>query len=208
MNTDGVWGALPQAPWDRLSRIHGSCHSSMVGLVAGWWVSLSPDHYVLDGAPGYRSRRNADAVLCDSSGPVGVVEVEGYSYLTKAGTIGHYLTPDDCHKALRGLHLGVLVMYAAKATRRQGETNLLSGEVASIDRCLESVREITGRLAGTEMLVVAIDKRYDGQVPPVRGISEYHHCTVSRITALRFVGGEEVARAPLLQTSVLSPGGG
>lgn len=192
MSTNEVWEALKDAPWERLSRIHGNCHSSMIGLITGWWVGLCPDHYVLDGAPGYISRENADAILCNATGPVGVMEVENTLFRTKAETIGHYLTPDDCHKALRGIHLGVLLMYPVEVTRRQGETDLLSGDVVAVNEGLESVREITKGRPGTEMLVVAVDKIYEVHVPAVRELSGYHHCRVRRVRALRFVGGGEV----------------
>ena len=200
MQQHDLWAALPSVPWDTLSRIHGNCHSSMIGLITSWWVGLCPDHWALDGPPGYRSRRVADALLCDASGPVGVLEVEGTAYPGKADTIGHYLTPEDHHVALDGIRFGILVLYPVTVTRRDGETDLLSGGVPGVQECLERAGEITGRLTDTEIIVVAVDKRYEADVHPVRRISDlgYHRCRVSRVRAVGFVGGNEVCAPEIL----------
>lgn len=195
MRTDHIWDALPSVPWPTLSRIHGNCHSSMIGLITAWWVGLCPDHAALDGPPGYRSRRVADAVFCDASGPVGVLEVEGTDYPGKADTIGHYMAPEDRHEALCGVHFGMMVLYPVTVSRRQGETDLLRGDVPGVRECLEKTRVITGRPPDTEIIVATIDKRYEADVHPVRRISDigYHHCRVSRVRAIRFAGGNEVS---------------
>ena len=195
MQQHDLWAALPSVPWDTLSRIHGNCHSSMIGLITSWWVGLCPDHWALDGPPGYRSRRVADALLCDASGPVGVLEVEGTAYPGKADTIGHYLTPEDHHVALDGIRFGILVLYPVTVSRTQGETDLLGGNAGGVGECLEAAKEITRELPRTGIVVAAADKRYEAGVHAARKISDlgYHHCRVSRVRALLLAGGETVS---------------
>ena len=65
--------------------------------------------------------------------------------------------------------------------------------------CLEVVKEVTRRLAGTEILVVVIDKRYEQHVCSVREVSSYHRCTVSRFTGIRFAEGQEKERGTFVE---------
>ena len=201
-----VWDALPSVPWQRLCRIHGNCHSSMIGLITGWWVDLDDRNWVLDGAPGYRSRRDtdppryqsprADAIFCGPSGPVGVLEVEGNPdrYEGRAETIGHYMGLEgDRHAELEGIRFGLLVLYPVQATRKQGTTEMV--KVPEVAECLQRAGQITKELSSTELIVVVIDKMIEPDLHPVRSRSEYHRCTVCRVNGIRFAGGDEMERA-------------
>lgn len=191
MSTNEVWEALKDAPWERLSRIHGNCHSSIIGLITGWWVDQGDDYEALEGPPGFRSRRNADAVLCRDSLPVGVLEVEGSQYAKKARTIGRYLCPVGRHKELEGVGFGILVLYPISVSKKTGETSLLS--TPAVKQCLERTKEITRMLDGSQVFVVAVDKRYEPEVGPVRTICQngYHRCRASRVQVVRFEAGDE-----------------
>ena len=69
---------------------YGGSHSTLIGLLAAWWIVLSPtEHSVLDGAPSHGSGNAGwcDLMLCATDVAVGVVEVEGTKPLEKLRTL-------------------------------------------------------------------------------------------------------------------------
>ncbi|MBW1997559.1 MAG: hypothetical protein JRJ29_06285 [Deltaproteobacteria bacterium] len=85
MRLDGqnVLRSLRNVRWNVAGKTYGNNHSTLIGLLVDWWVSVSPDcHWALEGGPanGYKGkgvRGQCDGMLCANDEPVGVVEVEG-----------------------------------------------------------------------------------------------------------------------------------
>ena len=87
---DALLESLTAAQWSTAVRTYGSSHSTLIGLLAAWWIALSPtEHSVLDGAPSHGSGNAGwcDLMLCADDVAVGVVEVEGTKPLEKLRTL-------------------------------------------------------------------------------------------------------------------------
>ena len=106
---------LRKFKWDRLCKMYGSAHSSLIGFISTTWISQSQSHAVLDGAPsssrghGRRGQKNADILLCRQKKPYVIVEVESgaSNYLDKIRSIEGYLRNT---KEFNGVQFGLLVM--------------------------------------------------------------------------------------------------
>ena len=108
--------SLKNVRWKVLARTYGNSHSTLIGLLVDWWISMSPEyHSALEGGPtnGYEKkgvRGQCDAMLCYKNDPVGVLEVEGSRYGETARKIGRFF---DAKKVnYKSLKFGILLLYS------------------------------------------------------------------------------------------------
>lgn len=187
--------SLQCANWSVAARTYGSSHATLIGLMSEWWISLDPDsHTVLDGAPslGAGNAGWCDLMLCNSAGPLGVVEVEGTKPLDKLRTLEGYLKsskPD-----FQPLSFCILVAYAYFIRGRGASRAYPPAE--SPDVYAESLK-LSLRHPTKPVLLVAIDKTVDSNPGPTRATSPYHLGSVSLVTGIALAGGRELARQSL-----------
>ncbi|HEY4273570.1 MAG TPA: hypothetical protein VGM65_16340 [Candidatus Udaeobacter sp.] len=78
---------LKSLRWDVVQRVHGNAHHTLISLCVAWWISfgisLGKNYDAFeefsDGGGGERGegRGQCDAILCEGSVPIGMLEVEG-----------------------------------------------------------------------------------------------------------------------------------
>jgi len=104
--------------WDKLQRLYGSIHNSIIGFISTEWITLSEKNSVLDGAPNIEDddgKKYADLLLCEEDKPFIVVEVESSvsKYREKIDTIFRYLN----NKEFEGPVFGMMVMSNVNETQ-------------------------------------------------------------------------------------------
>lgn len=187
--------SLKFANWSVAARTFGSSHATLIGLMSEWWISLNPDsHTVLDGAPSFGAGNAGwcDLMLCNSAGPLGVVEVEGTKPLDKLRTLDGYLKSSKLD--LQSLSFCILVAYAYFIKGRGASRAYPPAE--SPDVYAESLK-LSLRYPTKPVLLVAIDKAVDSNPGPTRANSPYHLGSVSLVTGIALADGRELARQSL-----------
>lgn len=81
-------------PWEILSRCFGNFHSTLIGMVAQWWLQKRTSNIVLDAPFGIKvddkNVKYSDLLLYDKSDLKFIVEVEGTHPIDKIRTIRLY----------------------------------------------------------------------------------------------------------------------
>ncbi len=101
MNSQEIFDLIKKFDWNKLNKIYGCAHSSIIGFLSYEWLSLSKENSVLDGAPspitgiagGRKGQKNSDLLLCKNSEPFIPVEVETQvtKYETKLDSLNDYI---------------------------------------------------------------------------------------------------------------------
>lgn len=194
LRPENVYFALGTVDWKVARQTFGSSHATWIGLLVKWWVDLNPEsHWVLDGAPSFATGRagQGDAILCDSNGPAGVLEVEGSVPIVKIRTIEQYFKKR--RPELRSIWFGILLVYSYTPFGTGANRNYPPADDPSV---LDAAREASARNPGCTIIVLFLDKtfaRHNG----VRGISEYYSGTLTKVSGVLFTGGKEIQRSVL-----------
>jgi hypothetical protein len=110
--------------WDALSRVYGNFHSTLVGLITSWWVSLpGASRTAMESGPTFaphakgKGSQRCDALLLADGRAVGVLEVE-YLHIKRAMTrLRRYLGVTKQSYWPR-IEFGVFVAYAGRTVGR------------------------------------------------------------------------------------------
>jgi hypothetical protein len=194
MKLDGsqLLSSLNTAKWLTAAQTYGNDHSTLIGILIDWWISLDPQrHWALEGGPtnGYRQRGirgQCDALLCRDNDPVGVVEVEGSRYKLTARKIGNFFRAK--YQDLQTLQFGVLLLYSYQAQGR-GEARAYSS-VASSD-AIGEVKKITVAHQGKSVIIITLDKTYRKISSGIRSRNEYYRGDPSKIEGRLYTDGAE-----------------
>lgn len=197
---DALFESLTAAQWPTAVRTYGSSHSTLIGLLAAWWIALSPtEHSVLDGAPSHGSGNAGwcDLMLCADDVAVGVVEVEGTKPLDKLRTLDAYFS--SSRSEFGSIQFGLLMVYAYHVKGRGEARQYPPAETAEI---LSAARQVSAAHPNKALIVVALDKVVDRNLSTVRRGSPYHAGSFKRITAVLLASGSEVRRAVIFEAQV------
>jgi hypothetical protein len=197
-----VFESLSSARWHVAHRTFGSSHATLIGLLVDWWVSLSPDHTALDGAPshGKGNAGQGDVMFCRQEEPVGVLEVEGTKPLAKVESIVKYFNTE--RRELKSVWFGVLLLYSYAPFGRGEERQYRSAED---DGIIDAVQQATSPHPGRAIITIALDKEFSRIKSGVRSTSEYYSGTTRKVIATLFTGGKK-ARPIELFTPKAEPG--
>ena len=169
--------------WKRSSHDHRPAHS----MVGGTRPRTGLSTVRTDCNKGHSPR--ADAVLCDRTGPVGVIEVEGGKYAEKVQTIGYYF--DGLRPELNGIKFGILVLYVYMPKGKGLEKQFPPMDVPSV---LNAAANITSKHPGKAIVVVTVEKALETGLTGIRATRGYYSGVVSRCEGILIASGEEGGR--------------
>lgn len=196
---------LKAARWYVAARTIGNDHSTLVGLLVDWWITLGPgDHWVLEGGPGNGyteagARGQCDALFCRGSEAVGVLEVEGSRYVHTVRKLGSFFAARIPEYAT--LRFGVLVVYTYEPEGIGQDRRL---PVAVTPETLREVEAVTRTYPDHAVAVVTVDKRYVRQKSGLRARNEYYFGEPNQIRGLLYRGGRQVGSESFLDGTVAS----
>jgi len=201
---NALLNSLRGANWSVAAKTYGSSHATLIGLLAHWWINLSPgSHSVLDGAPSH-GEGNAgwcDLMLCANEVPLGVVEVEGTKPIDKLRTISAYFS--SSRLILSSLEFGLLLVYAYNARGRGIAKQYPPAQTAEV---LAAALHLSASHPSKTLIVLALDKVVDANPGAVRLSSLYHLGRFERIEATLLTNGQENHREVLFKSTDLNTG--
>lgn len=197
--------ALRSVRWKTVFRTYGNDHSTLVGLLVDWWVTLSPQkNFALESGPGIgggskgKGRGNCDAIFGENNCAVGVLEVEGPNEKKLRWCkekIGRFFGA----KEFKSLQFAILLVYsygpAGRGSKRQVK-EIPRGEIISL------TQEISEQYSDKGIVVITLDKHYDRKHTGIRAHSDYYKCTPTTIQGVLVAGGKEIA-----ELEIAEPGG-
>jgi hypothetical protein len=201
MNPKTAFQKLSTLTWSALLRTYGNAHSSYIGFFVNWWLSLSPDHAVLDPGPSYAlrikrgtnaSRGHCDSVFCVNDTPVGILEIEGLRPRHVIEKVGrHFESP---RVEFAPLSFGIICLYS---TRPRGRGPTRRFPPALPPELLADAKQLSQRFPDKGVILIDLDKRYQHIKSGARALSknEYYCFQVSRIHRRLLLGGHEVDNA-------------
>ena len=184
--------SLKKVHWDTAVRTYGSNHSTLIGLLVDWWISLSAKHSVLEGGPtnGYSrkgARGQCDALLCNGDNPIGVLEVEGTRHeftVKKIGTFFKAKLPE-----FKTLSFGIVLFYAYWPVGSGQERTFSKAFDANAKEIVATVSKKHPKKA---IIVISLDKKYQQKRKGVRRRTEYYKGQVNKIYGSVFMNGKEI----------------
>ena len=164
-------------PWGVLRDMRGNPHSSIIGLLSNWWITMADPNWILDGPPTSGNRRAADVILGSSNAPRIAVEVEGTRPLDKLESLRLYL--DSEHADLSSVSVGVLVSYAYPP------------EIPVIprDEIVEAARSVSAHVGNKWLILVELHKVRATVAADVMNRNNYYKYTFSQVDVGPMRGG-------------------
>lgn len=201
-NGQALLRKLKEAHWDVAVHTYGNNHSTLIGILADWWITMSPHtHTVLEGGPtnGYSRkgmRGQCDALLCKNNMPTGVLEVEGSRLEYTARKLGTFF--DRKNKYLQDLKFGILLLYTYAPDGRGSKRRFPK---AATDSALAEVISISKKHRGKPFVVITIDKNYERRIKGIRACNEYYRGVPNSIQGRLFFNGNEVGTLTYFELS-------
>jgi hypothetical protein len=184
---------LRNARWDTVAKTYGSSHATLIGLLVEWWISSNPDnHWALEGGLSFGRRPRGvgggicDALLCEGREAVAVVEVEGTRGVSTAQKIGKFFNAE--YEELETLRFAILLLYAYSPKGR-GPNRYMPP--ATDTETIEEVKKVSASYPDKLIIVVAVDKIYEGPQAGVRQHNKYYMSRLSQVNGSLYEGGEE-----------------
>jgi len=200
---------LRNARWDTVAKTYGSSHATLVGLLVDWWISSDSDnHWALEGGPSFGRRLKGvgggicDALFCEGREPVGVVEVEGTRGVSTAQKISKFFNAE--YQELETLRFAILLLYAYSPKGRGPDRYMPPARDAET---IEEVKRVSANYPDKPIIVVAVDKIYEGRREGIRGRSEYYWSKLGQVSGLSYEGGQESTSLTLYK-NLMSDGPG
>lgn len=164
-------------PWGVLKGMRGNPHSSIIGFLSNWWITMEDPNWILDGPPTAGNRRAADIVLGSSNAPRIAIEVEGTRYLEKLESLRLYL--DSEHADLSSISVGVLVSYAYPP------------EIPIIprDEIVEAARSVSAQVGNKWLILVELHKVSATVTADVMNRNNYYKYAFNQIDVGPMRGG-------------------
>jgi hypothetical protein len=187
--------SLKRTRWDVAANTYGNNHATLIGLLVEWWISSEPQtHRAIESGPSYgkfpkgKGGGMCDAVFCENSNAVGVLEVEGTRGKLTIEKIGKFF--HSGRKDLKTLRFAVVVLYPTGPRGRGPEKKMPScwdAEIASW------VTEVSQTQPDRPIIVVTLDKLCEPQVEGIRCRTVCYHSKLMSVQGFAYEGGEEVA---------------
>uniref|UniRef100_A0A7V3J9G2 Uncharacterized protein n=1 Tax=candidate division CPR3 bacterium TaxID=2268181 RepID=A0A7V3J9G2_UNCC3 len=195
MNGNKLMESLKNVRWDVADKTYGNNHSTLIGLLVEWWISLSPGtNRVLEGGPtnGYKKRGHCDALLCEYDTPQGVLEVEGTYYKKTVQKIGTFFSAK--REEFRSLSFGIVLFYSYSLEGR-GDNKRFIGPIVP----KEEIKKITKKHPEKLIIAITISKKFNKQHSGVRSWNNYYQGELDKIESYLFSKGKEIKCTLLYQ---------
>ena len=189
---ESLLDGLAAVRWSVASRTYGSDHATLIGLLVDWWISAQPnERWALESGPSYghvkggKGRGQCDALLCDGSGAVGLVEIEAYRGAYTARKIGKFFASRD--PDLAALRFAILLLYAGSPV---GHGTGRIFRPASDPSTIEAVERVSESIAKKPIILITVDKLFERELTGIRARNDYYRGTPSAIKAVRYLDGK------------------
>jgi hypothetical protein len=193
--------SLEGANWIVAANTYGNNHATLIGLLVNWWISLAPEtHRAIESGPSYGHFEKGlgggtcDAVFCENSNAIGILEVEGTRAGFTIGKVGKFFASkcDD----LQTLKFALVILYPVVAKGRGSKRKMLSPQDTGV---FETVTELSCKYQDKPIIVVTLDKIYEHQVEGIRKRNDYYKSKLSSVSGVVFEGGKEITSRILWQ---------
>jgi hypothetical protein len=191
--------SLKDTKWDVAANTYGNNHATLIGLLVDWWISLAPEtHRAIESGPSYGHFKKGvgggmcDAIFCENSNAIGVLEVEGGRGELTIEKIGKFFASplDD----LKALGFAVAMFYPVTPKGR----GLKRAMPPSLDAAtLTMVTKVSRKHPGKPIIVVTLEKVYERQVEGIRNRNDYYKSKLSSVQGFVYEGGKEVTHSIL-----------
>jgi hypothetical protein len=203
--------SLVQVPWSVAGRTYGNPEASLTGLVANWWIGLSPKHNeVLEGGLALARARDAketpagkgrggkkkttagpacDLVLCLRGEPIGLVEVESSKPLAALDRLEQLLASG--FPELAPVRFAMAVLHAYQPSGKGAERSIPR---AWSNEVLARAAELSRRFCGKNFVLLRLDKRYERLEAGVRSLNELYWGALDEVEGVLLRDGEEQVR--------------
>jgi hypothetical protein len=191
--------SLEGANWVVAANTYGNNHATLIGLLVNWWISLAPEtHRAIESGPSYGHFEKGigggmcDAVFCEHSTAVGILEVEGTRAKLTIEKVGKFFASrfDD----LQTLRFAIVLLYPTTAKRRGPKRAILQDSTI-----FTTVTNISRKYPDKPIIVVTLDKIYEGQVEGIRTRNDYYKSQLSSVNGVVFERGKEITSRILWQ---------
>jgi hypothetical protein len=195
---------LAAVRWAVASRTYGSDHATLIGLLVDWWVSSQPnERWALESGPSFgyvkggKGRGQCDALLCEGTGAVGLVEVEAYRRVYTVRKVGKFFASRD--PDLRELQFAILLLYAGSPVGRGAQRIFPS---AADDSTLEALGHVSESFPGKPVILVTVDKVFERSITGIRARNDYYRGAPSAIKGVLYLGGKRAGERTYSQRVV------
>lgn len=188
-----IFNSLKSANWYTAFRTYGNDHSTLIGLIVNWWISVNPeDNWALEAGPTNKlkkkgERGQCDALLCSGSDAVGILEVEGSRYEFVIKKIETFF--DGNNNKIKSLRFALLLFYPVTPLGKKGNRNFPNPLPPQF---IKNIREVSSRHRDKSIVLIAIEKKYDRTIAGIRAMNEYYMGSPCKISIRLYEKGKEV----------------
>ncbi len=156
-------------------------HATLIGLIVSWWNRRADNSWAVETGPSIGTVQGnqwgaCDALLCDSSGPAVVLEVEGSKFDYTLEKIGKCLVAPL--EDLTSIRAGILIAYGYEP-KGQGGGRIVP--LLPVKKFLNFGIKLTRPLKNKKLIIITVDKKYEGDAEGIRRRNDYYRCAVSSI---------------------------
>jgi hypothetical protein len=190
--TKKILKSLKKVHWDTAVRTYGNNHSTLIGLLVDWWLSLSAKNRVLEGGPtnGYHqkgARGQCDALLCEGDNPIGVLEVEGTRHETTIKKVGKFFNAK--RQEFRTVSFGIILFYAYEPV---GTGRMRTFFKPFNSNAKKIVLSVSKEHPEKSIVVISLEKKYQQRHEGVRSWNPYYKGEAEKIYGSVFINGKEI----------------
>ena len=193
---NSIFNSLKKNNWEVVARTYGNNHSTLIGLLVNWWISLSPKHTAIESGPtnGYKNageRGQCDALFCSNEVSLGLLEVEGTRIPSTLNKIQYFFNPGNNRSDLKSLEFAIFFIYNYEPKGKGKErkfTRVITEDIRN------QIQEITQNNSNKYIILIGLDKIYMRKVHGVRKYNDYYKGTPSCITGELFQNGRQISK--------------
>lgn len=189
--------SLKKMKWSTISRTYGNCHSTLIGLLVDWWISMSPKHWSLEGGPtnGFKKkgvRGQCDALFGFKEKAVGILEVEGTRHEIAGHKIGTFF--DAKREEYTDLQFAIILFYSYEAYGKGNNRNFVD---PIVHEAMNQIIKVSKKHIHKDILILSIKKKYNKQYVGIRSWNEYYMGEIDKIEGKLFTNGKETYKLTL-----------
>lgn len=195
LSGESILNDLRSLQWIVAARSYGNTHSSFIGLLTSWWVTLSPESHWFASSATFGRRPNnvgggqCDALLGEGDDLVGIVEVEGTRGGSTVEKIGNYFAAELSH--YKDLKFAILFIYAYEVKGR-GDFKAIAKAYSPEIR--EGICKVSKAYPDKSLIVITLDKELEKSLKGFRTHNlKYFAGRTSLIKGYLYNGGQEKA---------------
>lgn len=168
--------SLKYARWETAFRTFGNNHSTLVGLLVDWWISVDPgSRWALEGGPSFGHNTKGvgggmcDAILGEGMNSRGLIEVEGTRYDYTIDKIGKFFSSG--YEEMKTLDFAIFLAYAYQPIGRGVARHIPN---LPMDAFIQRAQMITNNHPGKQIVLLGLDKSYERIKSGPRRRNEYY----------------------------------